>query len=154
MIYTPIILEVMKISVLLLFSFLVFYLCDGQTCTSPVYSNFGVTIRGPCPSSQVITPVDSMLLKCSFSHSGNYLSFWNITDIGFIVGVNSPNNSGITITINSVSSGNGFTTLTLPVTKQDLVNVRCGLCKGIDCFQNPLQPTVISLPVQLISFGK
>ena len=140
-------------SKLLVLTFLV-YLCNGQTCTSSVYSNFGVTIRGPCPSSQVITPIGSMLLKCSFSHSGNYLSFWNITDIGFIVGVNSPNNSGITITINSVSSGNGFTTLTLPITKQDSVDVQCGLCNGKDCFQSPLQPTVISLPVQLISFGK
>ena len=141
-------------SKLLVLTFLV-YLCNGQTCTNPVYSNAGATIRGPCPSSQVITPIgSSMLLKCSFSHSGNYLSFWKIIDIGIIVGVNSPNNSNINITINSASGGNGFTTLSLPVTKQDSVDVQCGLCNGIECSQSPLQVTIISLPVQLISFGK
>ena len=138
---------------ILLFCSLLVCLCNGQTCTSPVYSSSGATIRGPCPSSQIITPVSSMLLKCSFSYSGNYLSFWNITDIGFIFGVNSPNNSSINITINS-SSSNGFTTLALPVNKLHSVDVQCGLCHGINCFQSPFQVTVISLPVQLISFGK
>ena len=54
----------------------------------------------------------------------------------------------------SGSGGNGYTTLTIPVTKQDLMDVQYGLCNGATCFTNPLQPTVISLPVHLISFGK
>ena len=50
---------------------------------------------------------------------------------------------------------NGFTILTLPVTKRDSLHIRCGLYNAAEnkCF-NSLQPTVISLPVQLISFGK
>ena len=46
------------------------------------------------------------------------------------------------------------TTVTLPVTEQDSLDVQCGLCIGIDCYQSPLLPTVISLLVQLISFRK
>ena len=132
------------------------HLYNGQTCTSPVYNNSaGAIIRGPCPSSLVIAPVENAIkFNCSYDYTGDTLTFWKVTDIGAIVGVNSPNNSGITITINSVSSGNGFTTLILPVTKHNSVDVQCGLCNGIDCFRSPLQPTVISLPVQLISFGK
>ena len=140
---------------LLFFYFLLVYVNNGQACTGPVYSNSGVTIRGPCPSSQVIAPVGSIVLfECSFSYTGNYFTLWNITDIVPIVGVNSPNFSNITITINSVSGSNGYTTVTLPITKQDSVDVQCGLCNGIDCYSKPLKVTVISLPVQLISFGK
>ena len=50
----------------------------------------------------------------------------------------------------SGSGGNGFATLTLPVTKQDSLDVQCGLCDGGKCFTNQLQPTVISLLVLLI----
>ena len=139
----------------LFFCSLLVFLCNGQRCTSPVYTNSGVTITGPCPLSQVIAPVGStVLFDCSFSYAVNYFTLWNITNIVPIVGVNSPINSNITITINSISSGNGYTTLTLPVTKQDSVDVQCGLCNGIDCYLTPLQVTIISLPVQLISFGK
>ena len=140
---------------LLFISFLLVHLCNGQTCTSPVYSNAGATIRGPCPSSQVIAPVGStVLFECSFSYAGNYFTLWNITNIVPIVSVNSPNNSNITITINTVTGSTGFTTVTLPGTKQDSVGVQCGLCNGIDCYSKPLQPTIISSLVQLISFGK
>ena len=128
-------------------------LCNGQTCTSPVYSNSGVTIRGPCPSSQVIAPVGSTIkFECSYDYSGSYLPFWNITDIKPIVNENSPNSSIIVI---SISGSNGYTTLTLPITKLDSVDVECGLCdyQG-SCNLAALQPTVISLPVQVISFGK
>ena len=128
------------------------YLCNGQTCTSPVYSNSGVTIRGPCPSSEVVPPVNNnVTFECSYSHSGTYLPFWNITDIKPIVNVNSPNSS---IIVTPHGGSNGYTILILPVTKQDTLDVQCGLCNGVDCFLSPLQPTVISLPVQVISFGK
>ena len=133
---------------------LVIYLSNGQTCTSPVYSNSGATIRGPCPSSQVIAPVSSIVLfECSFSYTGNYFTVWNITDIVPIVSLNVPVNTSISLTI-SGGGGNGFTTLTLPVTQYEPLDVQCGLCNGIDCYLTPLQVTVISLPVQLISFGK
>ena len=71
-----------------------------QTCTSPVYNDStGVTIRGPCLSSQVLAPIGSTItFECSYNYfSGNnvQIPFWNIT-----------------------------------------------------------QPSVISLPIQLISFGK
>ena len=127
------------------------YLCNGQTCTSPVYSNSGVTIKGPCPSSQVIAPVNSNVkFECSYSHTGSYLPFWNITDIEPIVNVNSPNSS---IIVTSHGGSNGYTILILPVTKQDRLDVKCGLCSFSNC-EDPLQPTVVSLPVQMISFGK
>ena len=141
-------------TVALWLSSLLFFLCDGQTCTAPVYTNnfAEANVGGPCPSSQVIAPVGSTIhFKCSYK--GGYLTFWNITDIPPIVGTNKPPpNSGIIVTISG--SGNGFTTLTLPVTEQDSLGVQCGLCNGVECFQNPLQPTVISLPVEMISFGK
>ena len=133
---------------------LLVHLSNGQTCTSPVYSNAGATIRGPCPSSQVIAPVGStVLFECSFSYSGNYFTLWNITNIVPIVSVNVPVNTSISLTI-SGGGGNGFTTLSLPVTQYEPLDVQCGLCNGIDCYLTPLQVTVISLPVQLISFGK
>ena len=133
-------------------SFLV-YLCNGHICTSPVHNNSaGVTIRGPCPSSPVITPVGSTIkFECSYSHSGSYLPFWNITDIEPLINVNSPNSSIIVTTHGGI---NGYTMVTFPVTKEDSVDVQCGLCNGVKCYQGPLQPTVISLSVQLISFGK
>ena len=58
---------------------------NGQTCTSPVYNNsVGVTIRGPCPSSQVFvafTSNSTVNFTCSFDHDGSYLTFWKVTDI-------------------------------------------------------------------------
>ena len=134
----------------LFFCCLLFHLSNGQTCTSPVYSNSGTTIRGPCPSSQVIAPVGSMKFECSYSHSGSYLPFWNITDNEPIINVNSLNSN---ITVTTHGSGNGYTTLIIQVANKDLTDVQCGLCNGAKCYQTPLQPTVISLPVQLISFG-
>ena len=140
----------MKISVPLLFFFLVFYLCDGQTCTSPVYNNSGATIRGPCPSSQVIAPVGgTVIYECSSTYTGSFHSFWNITNIEPFVSPNGPPNSNIHVT-----GDNTCTTLTFPVKKQNSLDVQCGLCNGGDCYLSPLQATVISLPVQLISFGK
>ena len=126
---------------------LLIYLCNGQDCTSPVYNNSGVIIRGPCPSSQVVAPVGSTIkFECSYSYTGSYFTVWNITDIPPIVGVNAPQN--IEVTVNGGGSG-GFTTISLPVTNQ---NIQCGLCELGNC--SPLQVTIISLPVQLISFGK
>ena len=137
----------MKISVPLLFSFLVFYLCDGQTCTSPVYNNSGVIIRGPCPSSQVIAPTGStVILECSYTYTGSFHSFWNITNIEPFVNPNGSPNSNTKVT--------GGARLILPVSKQNSLDVQCGLCKGGDCYISPLQATVLSLPVQVISFGK
>ena len=145
----------MKIALVLLFLYYTsFYLCNGQTCTSPVYSNSEAIIKGPCPSTKVIAPVGSTVqFECSYNHNGNYLPFWNITNIKNIVNQNVPPNSGITVTLGG-NSGNGFTTLTFPITKQGSVDVQCGLCNVAICLQSPLQPTVVSSPVQLISFGK
>ena len=136
----------------LFFCCFLFDLSNEQTCTSPVYSNSGVTIRGPCPSSQVIAPIGSTIkFECSYSYTGVYLTVWNITDIEPIISLNVPPNSNIAIMISS--SSNGFTTLTLPVSHEDISSeVQCGLCELGNC--SPLQPTVISLPIQLISFGK
>ena len=135
---------------LLFFCCLFFDLSNGQTCTSPVYSNSGVIIRGPCPSSQVIAPVGStVILECSSTYTGFFHSFWNVTNIEPFVSPNGPSNSNI-----GVSGDNTGTTLTLLVTEEDSLGIQCGLCKGGNCYQSPLQPTVLSLPVQLISFGK
>ena len=133
---------------------LLLFLYNGQTCTSPVYSNSGATVRGPCPSSQVVVPIGSIIeFNCSYNYIGSYLTFWNISNIGSIVSTTTPpENSSIMITVGN--SGNGFTILTISVTKQELLVVQCGLCDGVECFQSPLQPTVITLPVQQISFGK
>ena len=141
----------MSVAVLLLSS-LLFSLYNGQTCTSPVYSNSGA-VRGPCPSSQVVVPIGSIIeFNCSYNYTGSYLTFWNISNIGFIVSTTTPpENSDIKITVGN--SANGFTKLTVSVTKQELFIVQCGLCNLGNCI-NPLQPTIITLPVQLISFGK
>ena len=136
----------------LFFCCLFFDLSNGQTCTSPVYSNSGVTIKGPCPSSQVIAPVGSTVqLECSYIHSGIYLSFWNITGIEPIINENSLNSS---IIVTTHGGSIGYTILILPVTKQDTLDVQCGLCRFSDCENFSVQPTVVSLPVQVISFGK
>ena len=146
---------VINAPLILLYSLLV-YLCNGQICTSPLYGNSEATIRGPCPSSQVIAPVGSnVIFACSFSYTGNYIQYWNITDIELLINGNNPPNSSITVTLSS-TDGNGHTTVTLPITKEEQLNVQCVLCKAtvnVNCLFAP-QPTVISLPVQLISFGK
>ena len=134
---------------------LLIYLCNGQDCTNPVYSNSGVTIRGPCPSSQVITPVGSTNVKfeCFLNHSGGYLIFWNITDFPLVLSSNQIP-SGINLDV--PGGTNGITSVTIEnIDSQKLTEIQCGLCniQG-GCFQSPPQPTVISLPVQLISFGK
>ena len=141
---------------ILLYSLLV-YLCNGQICTSPMYSNSEATIKGPCPSSQVIAPAGSnVTYACSFSYNtGNYIQYWNITDIELLINGNNPPNSSIIVTISSIG-GNGYTTVTLPINKEEQLDVQCGLCKttvNVNCLFAP-QPTIISLPVQLISFGK
>ena len=146
----------MKIALFLLFfSCLLFHLSNGQTCTSPVYSNSGVTIKGPCPSSQVIAPVGSTNVKfeCFVNHSGGYLIFWNVTGFPLVLSLN-PIPSGINFIIPAGSSG--ITSVTIKnIGSQKLMEIHCGLCniQG-GCIQSSLQPTVISSPVQLISFGK
>ena len=138
----------------LIFCSLLIYLCNGQTCTSPIYNNSEAIIKGPCPSSQVIAPVGSTIyFECSYSHNGEYLPIWNITNIEIIVNQKVPMNSGLTVTLGG-NSDSGFTALTFPITKQDSVDVQCGLCNGAKCFLSPLHASIISLPVQLISFGK
>ena len=140
----------MALLVLLLCSLLVCF-CNRQTCTSPVYNNSGIIIRGPCSSSQVITPIGrTVIFECTYIYSGNYFVFWNITDNEPIVGEITLQDG--TIVGVSGSGGNGYTMLTLPVNKQDSLSIECGLCSLGNC--SPLQPTVVSLPVQLISFGK
>ena len=130
-------------------------LCNGQTCTSPVYSNSGVTIKGPCPSSQVITPVGSTNVKfeCFLNHSGGYLIFWNVTTFPLVLSSN-PIPNGIDLDVPGGSTG--ITSVTIEnIGSQKLTEIQCGLCNVQGgCFQSPLQPTVITLPVQLISFGK
>ena len=50
---------------------------------------------------------------------------------------------------------NGYTRLTFPAIKQVILNVQCGLCNGanVNCTKAP-QAAIITLPVELISFGK
>ena len=103
-------------SLLVFFSSLLVYLCNGQICTSPVYNNSGVIIKGPCPS---VAPVGSaVLFECSYSYTEVHLTFWNITDIGIVVNLSIPPNSGIVVIVN-VSSGNGIAILSLSLTKQN-----------------------------------
>ena len=144
----------MTTELLLLLCSLLVCFCNGQICTSPIYNNSGIIIRGPCPSSQVITPVGrTVMFECTYIFTtGSYSIFWNITNTEPNVGETRLQN-GIVVGV-SGTGGNGFTTLTLPVSKQDSLDVQCGLCNGGNCYRSPLLPTVISLPVQLISFGK
>ena len=133
----------MKLNFFVFFCSFLVYLCNRQTCTSPVYSNYGVTIRGPCSAYQAIAPVNSnVTFECSYSYSGiSYLQFWNIT-IKHIIYVNSPNSN---IIMTTHGGSNGYTILTFLITKQDSVNVQCGLCnfQVENCNPAALQPTVI-----------
>ena len=135
--------------------FLLFFCCLLFHLSSPVHSNSGATIRGPCPSSQVITPVGSTNVKfeCFLNHSGGYLIFWNVTTFPLVLSLN-PIPNGINFIIPAGSSG--ITSVTIKnIGSQKLTEIQCGLCNMQGgCFQSSLQPTVISLPVQLISFGK
>ena len=144
----------MKSSCLVFFCSLFFYLCNGQTCTSPVYNNSEATIKGPCPSSQVITPVGStVLFNCFINSSGGYIPFWNVTNFPLIFIFN-PIPTDIELTV--PKGPEGFTSLTIKnVGTRDLVvtEVQCGLCKTSFCFST-FQESVISLPVQVITFGK
>ena len=155
--------EEMKSMNSLLFSSFFFYFCTGQQqqiCTSPVYNgSIGVTIRGPCPSSQVLAPVGSTkTFECSYDYSGKvHVPFWNIT--GHEPLVLDHNDANLTVTTNSEVRPRE-TKLFVKILKQYLTNpldVQCGLCNTanptVNCFIAP-QPTVISLPVQVISFGK
>ena len=139
----------------LFFWCLLFHVSNEQTCTSPVYSKSGATIKGPCPSSQVITPVGSTNVKfeCFLNHSGGYLIFWNVTGFPLVIYSNTIPNG---IDLDVPNGGTGITSVTIEnIGSQKLMEIQCGLCKVQGgCFQSPLQPTVISLPVQLISFGK
>ena len=140
----------------LFFCCLLFHLSNGQTCTSPAYSNSRATIKGPCPSTPIITPVGSTNVKfeCFLNHSGGYLVFWNVTGFPLVLSLN-PIPSGINFIIPAGSSG--ITSVTIKnIGSQKLMEIQCGLCnsnKG-ECIKSSLRPTVISLPVQLISFGK
>ena len=138
------------------FYFLLFHFSNEQTCTSPEYSNSGATIGGPCPSSHVITPVGSTNIKfeCFLNHSGGYLIFWNITSFPLVIYSNTIPNG-----IDLVAPGgtNGITSVTIEkIDSQKLIEIQCGLCNNnkAECIQSSLQPTVITLQVQLISFGK
>ena len=88
------------------------------------------------------------MFECSSSYTGSFHSFWNISNIKPFVSPNAPLNSNIDL--NGDDTG---TTVILPVFEQDSMDVQCGLCDLANCAK-PLQATVISLPVQLISFGK
>ena len=122
------------------------------TCTSPVYNNSaGATIRGPCPSSQVIASIGSnVYFKCSFEGSG-YNKLWNISGLLFITGFASPPSLPNT-TINVYQD---LTVLAISVFNEQVLHIQCGLCNLISsCHPSNLQDTFTTLPVQLISFGK
>ena len=145
---------------LLLFCSLVFSFCTGQeqqlTCTSPVYNgSTGVTIRGPCPSSQILAPVGSTItFECSYNYyNGNnvQIPFWNITDHDPLV--LNYNDANIAVNTDLSTRETTFTILKLYQYSSNLLEAQCGLCNAANCGIPP-QPTVISLPVQLISFGK
>ena len=97
---------------LVLFYSLIIYYCNGQICTSPVYSNSdGATIRGPCPLSQVIAPVGSTIVfTCYFTGSG-YTKFWNVSGLIFLDNYDNPPNTNVTYVINGGDSS-GSTILT------------------------------------------
>ena len=141
----------MKSSCLVFFCPLFFCLFNGQTCTNPVYSNSGVTIKGLC---QVITPVGSIVLfNCYINSSGGYIPIWNVTNFPIIFSFN-PIPTDIELT--APNSPEGFTSLNIKnVGTRDLVltEVWCGLCKKSFCF-NTFQESVISLPVPVITFSK
>ena len=142
----------LPVNCLLLFCSLV---SNGQTCTSPVYNNSaGITIRGPCPSSQVfaaITSNSTVKFTCSYNHDGSYITFWKVTNIPTIYSF-SIKQKGIDFMIPSGASA--IMSLTIIVEKiatlQNVTEIQCGLCK----FEYCTEDFVVSLPVQLISFGK
>ena len=131
-----------------------FYLCNGENCTSPVYNNSEATIRGPCPSSQVITPVGSTIMfNCYINSSGGYIPFWNVTTFPLIFIFN-PIPTDIELTV--PMGAEGFTSLNIKnIGTRNLVltEVQCGLCKTSFCFTT-FQDSVISLPVRVIAFSK
>ena len=136
-----------------------FSFCTGQQqqiCTRPVYNgSIGVTIRGPCPSSHVLAPVGSTItFECSYDYfSGNnvQIPFWNITGHDpFVLNFNDGN---LTVTTDLSARKTAFTISKLQQYSSNFLEAQYGLCNAVNC-GIPLQPTVISLPVQLISFGK
>ena len=119
----------MKSNCLRLFCSFFFYFCTGQqqqSCTSPVYNGSTIVIiRGPCSSFEILVPAGcTITFECFYSYTGSYLSFWDITDIEYIINVNSLNSS---IIVTTDGGTNGHTTLTFLITKQDSVDVQCGL---------------------------
>ena len=142
------------VSCLVFFCSFFFYLSNGQTCTSPVYSNSRATIKGPCPSSQVITPVGStVLFNCYINGTGGYIPFWNVTSFPLIFSFN-PIPTDIELTV--PNGAEGFTSLNIKnIGTRNLVltEVQCGLCKTSFCFTT-FQDSVISLPVRVITFSK
>ena len=157
--------QTVSVNSLVLLSSFVINFCNGQTCTSPVYNNSaGATIRGPCPSSQVIAPVGSIVkFICSFA-GFDHTQFWNVSDLIFIAGRQKPPNTNVSFSLNyddgSVSSG--YTILTVPVESKyltQLLIIKCGLCHldgscSPSNLQDSSEETLTTLPVQLISFGK
>ena len=135
---------------------LILYYCNGQTCTSPVYNNSaGATIRGPCPSSQVIVPVGSTIrFTCYFTGNG-YTQFWNVSGLIFLTNYDNPPNTNVTYVINGGGSS-GSTILTVPVESQylsQLLDITFGLCP-LSCTPTNLQGNFSTIPVHLIAFGK
>ena len=38
--------------------------------------------RGPCPSSQVVVPIGSIIeFNCSYNYTGSFFTFWDISNI-------------------------------------------------------------------------
>ena len=115
-----------SINSLLLFCSFVLYVCTGQqqqTCISLLYNvSTGVTISGPCPSSQVLAPVGSTIkFECSYDYCGKvHVPFWNIRDHKPIV--LDHNDINLTVTTNSEVRPRE-TTLTIKILKQYLTNL-------------------------------
>ena len=103
---------------MLFFCSIFVYFCNGQTCTSPVYNNSArATVKGPCPSSQVVAPVGSTVkFICSFAGI-DHTQFWDVSDLIFITGLHKRPNTNVSFSLDydNGSDTSRSTILTVPI---------------------------------------
>ena len=128
---------------------------NGQTCTSPVYNNsVGITIRGPCPSSQVFavfTSNSTVKFTCLFDHDGSYLTFWKVTDIPTNLQFWKKHKEWIDYVVSSGATG--IVSFSIMVEK-NCYSAECDKDSDYVNLDFVLKIFVILIPAQPISFGK
>ena len=118
-----------------------------QSCRT--ISESGVTLTGVCPNDSFTVPIGKVLnYECSYTFSGSFLVFWNIS--GDIIPTLPP--SGISVSTNSDKSTLTITTKTTN-TVQDIQCLLCNLTLGTNCILPTPNRFIGTESVRLITFG-